>query len=110
MSESEYSVIKSDVIKRFHCKQLHSNFKSTFCMQTVQNLIKHCILQHLIRFCTVWGCTIKRRFHFNIRINMMNNSIGQLPVVCAKCGDGKANSETLSTDTLISSQIFAGII
>ena len=28
--------------------QFHSNFKSTFCKQTVQNLIRRCIMQRLI--------------------------------------------------------------
>ena len=39
--------------------QLYSNFKSIFCKQTVQNLIRCRDLWHLIWFCTVCQCTIK---------------------------------------------------
>ena len=39
--------------------QLDTNFKSTFSKQTVQNLIRRCIMQHLIWSCTVCQCPIK---------------------------------------------------
>ena len=35
------------------CGIFYSNFKISFCKQTVENLIKHQVLQHLIWFCTV---------------------------------------------------------
>ena len=36
------------------------NSKRTFCKQTVENLIKRCVLWHLNWFCTVCRCPIKR--------------------------------------------------
>ena len=43
--------------------QIHLKFKGTFCKQTMQNLIRRRILQHLIWFCTVWACPIKWTLH-----------------------------------------------
>ena len=40
--------------------QFYSNFKRNFCLQTVENLIRRRILQHLIWFCTVCRCLTKR--------------------------------------------------
>ena len=37
----------------------HSNFNGTFCAQTVETLIRHCILQCLIWVCTVFMSHIK---------------------------------------------------
>ena len=45
--------------------QFHSNFNGTFCEQTVQNLIRCLILQHLIWFYTVCRCPIKRILGLN---------------------------------------------
>ena len=40
--------------------QLHSNFKSILCKQTVHTLIRGCVLWRLIWFCNVCQCIIKR--------------------------------------------------
>ena len=37
----------------------YSNFNRTFCAQTVEALIRHCILQCLIWVCTVFNSHIK---------------------------------------------------
>ena len=50
---------------------LHSIFKSTFCKQTVQNLIRRPILRRLIWvFFTVYLCPIKRMLGLNVLITM----------------------------------------
>ena len=38
----------------------YSNFKRNFCKQTVENLIRGCVLRRLIRFCPVCPCPTKR--------------------------------------------------
>ena len=38
----------------------YSNFKRTFCLQIVENLIRRRILRRLIWFCTVCRCATKR--------------------------------------------------
>ena len=38
----------------------YPNFKRNFCRQTVENLIRHCILRRLIWFCNVCRCPTKR--------------------------------------------------
>ena len=38
----------------------NSNFKRNFCKQTVENLVRRSVLLHLIWFCTVCLCPIKR--------------------------------------------------
>ena len=43
--------------------QIPPKFKGRFCKQTVENLIRRHVLQHLIWFCTVWACPIKWRLH-----------------------------------------------
>ena len=35
-------------------------YSRNFCLQTVENLFRHCILQRLIWFCTVCRCPTKR--------------------------------------------------
>ena len=38
----------------------YSNFKRNFCKQTVENLIRRCVLRRLVWFCTVCQCPTKR--------------------------------------------------
>ena len=51
--------------------KFHSNLKSTFCAQAVKNLIKHHVLLHLIWFCTVCQCPLKRM----LGLNGLNESV-----------------------------------
>ena len=50
------------------------NFKRNFCKQTVDNLIRRCIMQRLIWFCTVCRCPTKRRLGlYGLRIYGFEN-------------------------------------
>ena len=56
----------------FGCKFLfHSNFKSTFCKQTVQNLTRRRVMRRLIWFFTVCRCPIRR----TIGLNRLNSNL-----------------------------------
>ena len=56
----------------------YSNFKSNFCEQTVENLIRCHILRRLVWFCTVCGCPTKRTlglYGLKVLHNMFNNEM-----------------------------------
>ena len=54
----------------------YSNFKRHFCKQTVENLIRCCVLPHLIWFCTVCRCPTKRMVGlYGLIINFLLNPI-----------------------------------
>ena len=60
--------------------QLYSNFKSIFCKQTVLNLIRCRFPRHLIWFCTVCQCPIKRTPGLNGLKRSVDHSLHCPPV------------------------------
>ena len=72
-----------------------SNLKRNFCLQTVENLIRHLILLHLIWFCTVCRCPTKRRvkicsFPIKYHINVLKISNNFLFLISSKILNIKA--------------------
>ena len=60
--------------------KMYSNFKSIYCKQTVQNLIRCRFPRHLIWFCTVCQCPIKRTPGLNGLKRSVDHSLHCPPV------------------------------
>ena len=56
----------------------YSNFNTTFCKQTVETLIRRCIVRRLIWVCTVCRCLIKR----TLGLNGLSISIKYQNLIC----------------------------